>query len=67
MWTQTIPPFMVIVFECTVLVGGRPILDAFVMLLSAGTCLGLSNIALGFALGVALAWGFSLRSNDAIV
>ena len=35
--------------------------DAFVMLLTAGTCLGLANIALGFGLGLALAWGFRLR------
>lgn len=37
--------------------------DAFVMLLTAGTCLGLNNIALGFGLGLALAWGFSLRPH----
>ena len=30
--------------------------DAFVMLLTAGACLGLGNVALGFALGLALAW-----------
>ncbi len=35
--------------------------DAFVMLLTTGTCLGLSNIALGFGLGLALAWGGRLR------
>ncbi len=30
--------------------------DAFVMLLTAGVCLGLNNIALGFLLGLAMTW-----------
>jgi MFS superfamily sulfate permease-like transporter len=30
--------------------------DAFTMLLTAGACLGLNNIALGFVLGLALTW-----------
>ena len=30
--------------------------EAFVMLLTAAACLGLSNIALGFAMGLAMAW-----------
>ncbi len=30
--------------------------DAFAMLLTAGACMGLNNIAMGFALGLALAW-----------
>ena len=43
--------------------------DNLAMLLTAGACLGLNNIALGFGLGLALAWGFRLqpaeRDNDA--
>jgi MFS superfamily sulfate permease-like transporter len=35
--------------------------DAFAMLATAGACLGLNNIALGFLLGLALAWGFRLE------
>lgn len=34
--------------------------DAFIMLLTAGACLGLDQIALGFALGLVLAWCFRL-------
>jgi len=34
--------------------------DAFTMLLTAAACLGLNNIALGFVLGLALAWCFRL-------
>jgi len=34
--------------------------DALVMLLTAGACLGLRNIALGFILGLALAWALEL-------
>ncbi len=34
--------------------------DAFVMLLTAGACLGLNNVALGFVLGLALALCFRL-------
>jgi len=30
--------------------------DAFAMLLTAAACLGLNNIALGFLLGLAMAW-----------
>jgi hypothetical protein len=30
--------------------------DAFSMLLTAGVCLGLNNIALGFLLGLTMAW-----------
>jgi len=36
--------------------------DAFIMLLTAGACLGLGNIALGFGLGLALAWCLKLRA-----
>lgn len=38
--------------------------EAFPMLLTAGVCLGLSNIALGFALGIALTWGFRLFPGE---
>ena len=34
--------------------------DAFAMLLTAGACLGLNNIALGFLLGLAMTWGLRL-------
>lgn len=34
--------------------------DAFAMLLTAGACLGLDHIALGFAIGLVLAWCFRL-------
>ncbi|MFL5327952.1 MAG: putative sulfate/molybdate transporter [Gemmataceae bacterium] len=34
--------------------------DAFAMLLTAATCLGLDNIALGFVLGLTMAWCFRL-------
>ncbi|MBI3695897.1 MAG: sulfate transporter [Acidobacteria bacterium] len=34
--------------------------DAFAMLLTAGACLGLNNIAVGFGLGLALTWCFKL-------
>jgi MFS superfamily sulfate permease-like transporter len=43
-------------------------IDAFAMLLTAGVCLGLDNIALGFALGLALVWAFRVvphRNDDA--
>ena len=30
--------------------------DAFAMLLTAGACMGLNNIAMGFLLGLAMAW-----------
>jgi len=30
--------------------------DSFAMLLTAATCLGLNNIAIGFVLGLAMAW-----------
>ena len=30
--------------------------DAFTMLLTAAACMGLNNIALGFLLGLAMAW-----------
>ncbi len=36
--------------------------DAFVMLLTAGTCLGLNNIALGFAFGLGLAACLRLKA-----
>lgn len=36
--------------------------DAFAMLLTAGACLGLNNIALGFVLGLALTWLLKLSS-----
>lgn len=36
--------------------------DAFVMLLTAGTCLGLNSIALGFAIGLGLALCLRLRA-----
>ncbi|MFQ5666768.1 MAG: putative sulfate/molybdate transporter [Candidatus Binatia bacterium] len=34
--------------------------DAFAMVLTAGACLGLHDIALGFVLGVALTWAFKV-------
>ena len=36
--------------------------DAFTMILTAGACLGLNNIALGFGIGLALSWGLRLGS-----
>jgi MFS superfamily sulfate permease-like transporter len=36
--------------------------DAYVMLLTAGVCLGLNNIALGFVLGLVMTW--CLRFTD---
>jgi MFS superfamily sulfate permease-like transporter len=36
--------------------------DAFTMLLTAGACLGLDNVALGFVLGLLLAWCLRFRS-----
>ena len=36
--------------------------DAYAMLLTAGVCLGLNNIALGFVLGIVLSWGMRVRS-----
>lgn len=39
--------------------------DAFTMLLTAGACLGLDNIALGFTLGLILAWGLQLAPSAA--
>jgi hypothetical protein len=30
--------------------------DAFAMLLTAGACMGLNNIAIGFVLGLAMTW-----------
>ena len=39
--------------------------DAYTMLLTAGVCLGLNNIALGFVLGIVLSWGLSLRPEPA--
>ena len=35
--------------------------DAYTMLLTAGVCLGLNNIALGFIVGIVLSWGMRLR------
>jgi len=32
-------------------------------MLTAGACLGLGNIALGFALGLALVWGFRVAPH----
>ena len=39
--------------------------DAYVMLLTAGVCLGLNNIALGFVLGIMLSWGVSFHAAPA--
>lgn len=35
--------------------------DAFVMLLTAGVCIGLNNIALGFGMGLAMSWCLRFR------
>ena len=34
--------------------------DAYAMLLTAGVCLGLNSIALGFVLGIVLSWGMRM-------
>jgi MFS superfamily sulfate permease-like transporter len=39
--------------------------DAYTMLLTAGVCLGLNNIALGFIVGIVLSWGMRLRPEPA--
>jgi hypothetical protein len=36
--------------------------ESFVMLLTAGACLGADSVALGFVLGLLLAWALRLRS-----
>jgi MFS superfamily sulfate permease-like transporter len=35
--------------------------NAFIMFLTAAACLGLNNIAIGFAIGLAIAWGCKLK------
>jgi MFS superfamily sulfate permease-like transporter len=38
-------------------------IDAYAMLLTTGACLGLNNIALGFALGIVLSWGMRVHAG----
>jgi MFS superfamily sulfate permease-like transporter len=39
--------------------------DAYAMLLTAGVCLGLNSIALGFVLGIVLSWGMRVHADAA--